>query len=299
MTIIRSTRDEEGRILLLDCGGVFANKGENLELNADISIKAMKKMEYDAVAPGKKELFFGKDYLNSFGSLVPLVSTNLISEDDSLSNIKKYILTEIDGIRVAILGIFPLDELKKVEKYENRENLRIILPKNVLDEVLPVIRPQSDVVILLSQYGYEYTSDLLEKVPGIDVAICCKEKNKDTKANPRVLSSGIRGLGMGTAKVLLTKEGTKISSVYKLDLDESVPEDEEISKLINDSVKEKLKQIQEERKKKELEEIIELHKGLKKQLDQISPEEFYQKLLEEQRRQQEKKKPSLPANKEE
>ena len=52
-----------------------------------------------------------------------------------------------------------------------KEGLKVKDPETTLKEILPKVKTQADIIILLSHLGKNETTLLLQKVPGVDVAI--------------------------------------------------------------------------------------------------------------------------------
>ena len=74
--MIESIRKDKQSVLLLDCGAVFDNQQDTAELH----LKAMELMGYDALNLGSPELNFGKEFLERTHSQVsfPYIASNLL-----------------------------------------------------------------------------------------------------------------------------------------------------------------------------------------------------------------------------
>ena len=171
--MVESIRSHKDHVLLLDAGRVFPRYGSARKLRAELSLKTMNEMGYDALNLGGREFFFGIDFLKSLSSAVsfPFISSNLLHEKDQLPWIKDYIIKNVGGLRVAILGIMPSNAFENVLNPRSLENLMIIPPEKALKSLLPEVRKKADFIILLSQYRFEATTMLINAVDGIDLAI--------------------------------------------------------------------------------------------------------------------------------
>ena len=84
--------------------------------NAELHLKAMERMGYDALNLAGPELSLGKEFLERSRSLVsfPYIASNLLYEGGRLPWIREYVIKEVGGIKVAILGILDPDDFKKM-----------------------------------------------------------------------------------------------------------------------------------------------------------------------------------------
>ena len=273
--MVESIRDSEDHVLLLDCGGVFADRGQQLKLKADVSLKAMDLMGYDALNLGSSELSFGLDYLQSVSSAIsfPFISSNLVYEKGRSSWVKDHIIKNVGGLRVAILGVMSPDALEKALNPQYVEDLKIISPETALKNLLPEVRKKADFVILLSEDGFEATTLLVNKLNGIDLAISCRRKRMGDpdKGGTLVAHTGSQGKSLGFIQITMGESREIIKHKWKtIKLDESVAEDERIAKLIDDDFYEKAR-----KRKKEL-------KQERSELLKLSPHEYIEMLRKKQ-----------------
>ena len=86
----------------------------------------MNHIGYDALNLGTREFHLGLDFLESVSSALsfPFLSSNLVHEKSRLTWLKDYIIKNVGGLRVAILGVMPSHALEKVPNPERVENLR-------------------------------------------------------------------------------------------------------------------------------------------------------------------------------
>lgn len=273
--MVESIRGSEDHVLLLDCGGVFADSGKNLKLKADISLKAMNLMDYDAMNLGSPEFSLGIDFLKNVRSAVsfPFISSNLVYDKIKLPWIKDYIIKNVGGLRVAILGVMPSDAFENVSNPRYVEDLKIIPQETALKNLLPEVRKKADFVILLSQLGFEATTSLVNKLNGIDLAISYgrKRMGHPDKGGTLVVHTGSRGKSLGFLQITMGESGEIIEHQWKtIKLDESVVENKRIAKLINDDFYEKARKL-----KKELEQE-------RSELLKLSPREYIEMLRKKQ-----------------
>jgi 5'-nucleotidase/UDP-sugar diphosphatase len=262
--MIESIRKGEPSVLLLDCGAVFDDKKDTAELH----LQAMGLMGYDALNLGSPELNFGMEFLEHTRSHVsfPYIASNLLTGGSRLPWIREYIIKEVGGIKVAILGVLDPDDFRQ----PSVKGLEVIPPETALNRLLPAVRGKADLVILLSQLDVEKTFALVKAVKGVDVAISSGSDDvffAKALGNEKtvLLQTGSEGKTLGLLKITLDEKlALSVSERRYVTLDNSVPSNEEIERLVEKHKAQVTKQQEKARK--------ELMEGL-----QLSPEEFMER----------------------
>jgi 5'-nucleotidase/UDP-sugar diphosphatase len=271
--MIEAIRKSEPSVLLLDCGALFDDQKDTAELQ----LQAMQLMGYDALNLGSPEFIFGKEFLDHTRSHVsfPYIASNLLTGGSRLPWTREYIIKEVGGIQVAIVGILDPDGLAQLPDQEQVKGLEVIPPDAALNRLLPEVRGKADLVILLSQFDAEKTLALVKAVKGVDVAIssstidglfyAAAPKNETTV----LLQTGALGKTLGLLKITLDeKRALSVSERRYITLDNSVPSNGEIEKLVEKRKKTQVT-ITPEKSKEQME-------GLK-----LSPKEFMERYRKE------------------
>ena len=111
---INTVRDEGKKVLLLDGGDALAigqpgneRERQKARKRAEFILKLYGKMGYDAVNVGDTDLVLGLQYLSTLQkhSPVPLLSTNLKDKKTGKTLFKPYLVKEIYGLKVGIIGL--------------------------------------------------------------------------------------------------------------------------------------------------------------------------------------------------
>ncbi len=276
--MIESIRSNEDHLILLDCGGVFPIRGSNMKMRAELSLSAMNLMDYTAMNPGGSEFFFGTDFLKKASSDIafPLVTSNLVYKDSRLPFGKKYIIKNAGRLKVAILGVMPVEAFENIPDPESLKNMEIIPPEKALKKLLPEVRKKADLIILLSQCGFETTTSLVNDLNGIDIAISCGKAKPGYDGNDGttlVVQTDSRGKYLGFLQVTISNTAEILFSQRQLiKLDESVQADKAINKIISDAFAGKAlekKRLVTEKKRESL------HKNLMDGL-QLTPMEYFE-----------------------
>jgi 5'-nucleotidase / UDP-sugar diphosphatase len=269
--MIESIREKDQSVLVLDCGWVFGNQRETAEL----ILKTMEMMRYDALNIGSREFQFGQEFLERSRSQVsfPYIASNLLSNGNRVPWTNDYIIKEAGGIKAAILGILNPEDIEQYFKQELEKGLQVIPPEAALKTLLPEVRKKADLVILLSNLSKTKNLELLEAVEGIDVTIfsgCNDPLKTKPPENLMILHTGFKGITMGLLKLALDdKQVVSVIETSSVPMDSSVPGNEEIARLVETHKKEL--QIKQEKQKKELME------GLK-----LTPEQFMEQYRKNQ-----------------
>ena len=213
----------------------------------------------------------------------PYISSNLLDGGSRIPWTREYIIKEVGGIKVAILGILDPDGLAQLPDREQVKGLEAIPPEAALNRLLPEVRGKADLVILLSQFDVEKTLALVQAVKGIDVAISSASDDvffppATEKETAVLLQTGSLGKTLGLLKITLDeKRALRVSEKRYVPLDNSVPGNQEIERLVatfkkaHETEQEKLRREQQEKIRKEQKEML-----------QLSPQEFMERYRKEQ-----------------
>ena len=266
---------------------------------AEVTLKAMGLMKYDAVALGPQDLLLGPNPLKALLSAerLPVAASNLVSGETGAPFEKPYVLVEKEGIRVGILSVMPP---ASQEEQENNpflraapsekpsaeetgsgtlhETFRILPMEETVGKAVAEIEGRTDIIILLSQAGYDDTRDLVNRVPGIDLAVYEGGRRINPGKTPeKTLLMQAPSEGTSIGYVTFTLEGGKASLKQKKMVslscgsrEPSLPEDPAVAGLVGDSFERRLAEIRQEREKKVEAEALEQARELWK----LSPREF-------------------------
>jgi 2',3'-cyclic-nucleotide 2'-phosphodiesterase (5'-nucleotidase family) len=98
------------------------------------------------------------------------LSANALGPDGRLLGDAPYALLEKDGIKIGIIGLLTETAPTLFTPIGN-EGLTFLKPADLLRELIPELRPQVDVLILLSHIGHENELKLADEFPALDVII--------------------------------------------------------------------------------------------------------------------------------
>ena len=173
----------------------------------------MELMGYDALNLGSPEFNFGKEFLERTRSRIsfPYIASNLLNSGSRIPWTREYLIKEVGGIKVAILGVLDPDDLPQHRGREQVKGLEAGLPEAALNRLLPEVRGKVDLVILLSQFDAEKTLALVKAVKGVDVAISSASDDPFSPKAPEnektlLLKTGSLGKTLGLLKINLDEK---------------------------------------------------------------------------------------------
>jgi 5'-nucleotidase len=235
-------------------------------------------MGYDALNLGIPEFRFGKEFLEQTRSSVsfPYIASNLLYRGSKLPWTREYIIKEVGGIKVAILGVLNPDGLTQINQVQVK-GLEVIPPEAALNRLLPEVRGKADLVILLSRLDVQETIALVKATKGVDVAISSGSDEVYLVKEPEntvLLQTGSLGETLGLLKITLDeKRVLSVNERQHVPLRSSVPGNEEIERLVEKFKKDQAKKAADLAKK----ELEKTQEGL-----QLSPQEFMERYRKEQ-----------------
>jgi 5'-nucleotidase / UDP-sugar diphosphatase len=178
---LQSARETQKESLLLDSGDLFFDRYRKaipaedvtaLSEKALLIVKCYNLLGYDALGIGDDDLTLGKDFLLGLSKTAsfPFLSSNLLDKETGEAIFQKYVVKQKGGLRIGIFSLLSPYFFSN----ESDSRIRGITFREPLEEaksIVSKIRPQADLVVLLSHLGYTTDIELAETVPGIDVIL--------------------------------------------------------------------------------------------------------------------------------
>jgi 2',3'-cyclic-nucleotide 2'-phosphodiesterase (5'-nucleotidase family) len=198
--------------LLLSAGDMIqGNNWANL-FQGESVMEWMNAMRFDAMVVGNHEFDFGQDVLKKRISEArfPILGANV----EGLGALKPYVIKELTGIKVALIGIVT-DDVPLSTHPRNAAGLRFFSPVEIAEKYVGELRKKADVVVVLSHIGFPADRVLAEKVEGIDVIVGGHSHTKITKpvslGKTLIVQAWEHGKALGVLDLLI-KDGKVIGS---------------------------------------------------------------------------------------
>jgi 2',3'-cyclic-nucleotide 2'-phosphodiesterase/3'-nucleotidase len=263
-TLIRQIRKDNANVMLIDSGdtiqGTPLEYYHNKKNNAppDPMMLALSELQYDSMTVGNHEYNFGLKVLEKARgeAKFPWLSANTYDKGTGQTHYQPYIVKEVAGVRVAVLGL----TTPGIPNWENAPNYAGLEFKEPLSEAkkwVPILRgkERADVVVIAMHMGLEEdlrTGELnpgqvqneneaiaiAKQVPGVDL-IFMGHTHRDV---PSVVINGVQllqanywGRHLARADLYLENEGTSwhvyARSARTIAVDDKVAADAELLRI--------------------------------------------------------------------
>jgi len=169
---VRRARATQPRVLFLDAGDCIAGTPVSTMFRGAPIFEVMSAMGYDAAALGNHEFDHGWRRIAAFreAATFPLLSANAYAPDGELVADRGYLVLELSGVRVGLIGVVTEHTPHMITKRGNR-GLAFLPVVPLLRELVPEVRRACDVLILLSHLGSRADRVVAEEVRGIDLIV--------------------------------------------------------------------------------------------------------------------------------
>jgi 5'-nucleotidase len=243
--VVRKQREAASAFLLLEAGDSWYGEGEiGQRTRGKAVVEAMNLLGYDAMALGELEFHLGLQDLQARmdEAAFPLLAANVVSEDGSRTFVQPYVIKEMGGHRVAILGLVTLEADATVRATTNGA-YHVADPIATARTYVEDLSSQCDVVIVLSHLGVDQDQILAREVPGIDIIVgghslkVLQPALQDPSTGTVILQAGYLGEWVGYAKFHLDAAGrvTQFENEVIL-LGPEVPDDPDMRLLLTSYV---------------------------------------------------------------
>ena len=159
--------------LLFDSGDFLSFEGD--EDNDAKMLQAMDAMNYSAVNIGDQEFSNGIDFLASNTKLnsIPFVASNLESSDSSKLDIPQQRILTVSGFNILVMGVLDSESYEFYKRIYADFNLVVTDPIQAVKRIYTQAKSNSriDLVLLLSNLGYDQDEQIARELDFIDVII--------------------------------------------------------------------------------------------------------------------------------
>jgi len=175
-TVIDQEREKNpDGTMTLNAGDIAEGTMVSYVTRGRIVTDAFNRIRFDAVALGNHDFEWGKDELKTIVQDLnsPVVAANVVKTDDGIvfDGAKPYIMKNVKGINIAIIGLDTPDTVRYVDK-DKIEGIRFEDTAATMKKYIPEVKAKgADIVILLSHLGFKADKELAKNVKGIDVIV--------------------------------------------------------------------------------------------------------------------------------
>lgn len=176
-SLVKKIRIKEKNVILIDAGDVFQGTPYFNKFKGSLELKIMSSMGYIASTMGNHDFDNG---INGFKEVLhhanfPFICSNYeFFDSEMIKKTRKYLVREIDGIKIGFFGLgIELEGLVGKEYYGETKYLDPLSTSNYWSNYLKN-KEKCDLVICISHLGYKYKSDKIS-----DLKLARLSKNID------------------------------------------------------------------------------------------------------------------------
>ena len=244
---VNSVRKSDKNVLLLSAGDVFQGTMFFNFFKGIADFECMNLALYDAMCFGNHEFDEGPLWLleSLKKANFEIVNCNVTfgkTYKDAAQKIKPYIIKEINGLKIAVIGVLT-KELFTLVNVKNLKDIKVNDPIEAITPIVKKLRPEVDMILILSHMGLKEDLELAELVPGIDLIIGGHSHSmlvspvvmRTSKGKQVVINQGFeKGEYVGEVNMAYSKADKKWRLVDgRLNrMDKTVPEDPQVKKII-------------------------------------------------------------------
>jgi len=175
-TIIKKIRSEVQNVLLVDAGDLFTRGPYHNIFYGEMEMAAYNGMNYDAWELGNNEFKGHPDQSVSDQKLYnlidqakfPTLCSNIKTVNgEYLPGVKPYIVKSIQNVKVGIIGV----SSTKVRGYSQASNKIVEDPLTTVKDLIPQVRKESDIQLLLSHAGLAVDVQMDMKLAGSGLSL--------------------------------------------------------------------------------------------------------------------------------
>jgi 5'-nucleotidase/UDP-sugar diphosphatase len=183
-SLFKQVRGQRDDVLILDAGDSVSGTPVSTLFKGVPIFEVMSRMGYDVGLLGNHEFDYGWKQISKFMETAnfPLLNSNAFDPEGNPLGDGSFRIMEINGIRIGVLGLIT-EETPYIIIPEGNEGLRFDPPEKHLQRMVDQLKPDTDLVILLSHIGHEDELEIAQKINGIDIII---GGHSHTHVNPPV-----------------------------------------------------------------------------------------------------------------
>lgn len=198
-TVIKNLRNQYPNSLLIDLGDTVYNPPQDTKHHFKPMIKIMNALKYDIAATGNHEYQYGINTLvNEYVKQAnfKILNSNILDKSTNKlpDGILPYTILDKNGIKIAFVSVCTTELATDANPQVGKDAIKVPITE-ILKELIPKIKSQSNVVILLAHEGINKIENILKSNPdiasNIDVVFAAHDHNYTP--TPIILKTNIKG----------------------------------------------------------------------------------------------------------
>lgn len=170
--VAREARARNPNTLFLDAGDCITGTPVSSVFKGEPIFEIMTLMGYDAGTIGNHEFDHGWAQIPKFRALAgfPLLNANAVDPEGAFLGDAPFQVFAVGGVKIGVIGLLS-EEMKTLTTTANWADCSVLSPVSVAKRLVPEVRKQCDVVVLLTHVGVETDAAIAGAVPGIDLVV--------------------------------------------------------------------------------------------------------------------------------
>jgi 5'-nucleotidase len=221
-SLVRQIRADMPNVVLFDGGDMIHGTYEDFFSGGMAIISAMNATGYNSVVAGNHEFDFGLPALRQDVSAAtfPILAANVKSRATGQiwSNLQPYVIVNVGEVKLGVLGI-TTTQVVDLQWPGSITDIRVDDPVETAKTLIPELRKNADVIVVLSHLGYDNDRKLAAAVQGIDFIVGGHSHTVLDKWNwvgdTLIMQTGAYGRYLGRIDFIVSTDatGAKIISV--------------------------------------------------------------------------------------
>lgn len=237
---IKQVKSTNNNILVLHAGDTVTGSIYSTIFKGQDEVKIMNKLGVGAATVGNHFIDYGLDNFNQIikDRKFPTISVNIKNKSDNSYYAKPYMVTNINGIKIAVVGVTVKNagyNPKYIQSLVIEDEIESL--KNFMSQI--PLNKTNDVTILLSHAGYNVDIQIAQNMANtFDVIIgghthTVLEKAQIVNGTP-IVQAGSYGQYLGNINLNIDNGNIKNFNYKLISMDSSIKQDEEMLALINE-----------------------------------------------------------------
>jgi nitrate/TMAO reductase-like tetraheme cytochrome c subunit len=244
-TYLNDYRKTQKNLIVVDSGDLL-NEHETIkesfmpsaQLKADLIAQVYKGIGIDAINVGELDLALGVDYLKELQKKydLPFVSANIVDDKNQLL-FDPYVIKEVDGLKVGIIGIMgnTSDVAKKMKEIAG--SLTVLDPIKTAEARVADLKGKVDYLIVMTHQHIGRNWIIARKIEGVDLVVGGHHKQKlktPYQANDTyIVQTGEKGQYQGMFEVDMAADGTKTVKNELVPMSDKIASDPKVKAMID------------------------------------------------------------------
>lgn len=175
-TLLERERAGARRVLHLDSGDLFQGSLTFERFRGEPEVRAFSALGVDAQVLGNHELDRGADVVcdrySEFGAF-PLLAANYVADASGCLTglVEPFVVLDAAGLRVGVVGVGNVGSVALLRERPSELGVMARDAAGAVQQAIDLLRPQVDVVVVVTHLGLDADLELVRQTSGIDIVL--------------------------------------------------------------------------------------------------------------------------------